>query len=264
MILIGANLHEATLIEANLSGANISRANLTRANLIDAKIFGAIMIGTNLEGATLTGCRIYGISVWGLNLKDAMQKDLIITNYNEPAITIDNLEVAQFIYLLLHNENIRHVIDTITSKVVLILGRFTPERKPVLDAIREELRCRDYLPILFDFNKPANRDLTETISTLAHMACFIIADITEAKSIPAELQRIVPDLPSVPVMPLVLRSDRSYALFEHIRRFNWVLEPYEYESQAELIASLGEKVIATAESKVNEVRKCNQIASIKP
>jgi hypothetical protein len=32
---------------------------------------------------------------------------------------------------------------------VLILGRFTDERKEVLDALRDELRKRDYLPIPF-------------------------------------------------------------------------------------------------------------------
>jgi hypothetical protein len=83
---------------------------------------------------------------------------LIITPSNEPEITVDNIEIAQFIYLLLNNQKIRDVIDTITSKVVLILGRFTPQRKAVLDALREELRRRDYLPILFDFDKPASRD----------------------------------------------------------------------------------------------------------
>jgi predicted AAA+ superfamily ATPase len=85
---------------------------------------------------------------------------------------VDNLEVALFIYLLLNNERIRQVIDTITSKAVLMLGRFTSDRKAVLDAIRDELRQRGYLPILFDFEKPAGRDLTESISTLAHMARF--------------------------------------------------------------------------------------------
>lgn len=59
--------------------------------------------------------------------------------------------------------SIRHVVDTITSKAVLILGRFTDERKAVLDALRQELRKRDYLPILFDFAVPATRDMTETI-----------------------------------------------------------------------------------------------------
>jgi hypothetical protein len=53
---------------------------------------------------------------------------------------------------------------------VLILGRFTDERKAVLDALREELRKRDYVPILFDFSVPATRDITETISLLARMA----------------------------------------------------------------------------------------------
>jgi hypothetical protein len=46
--------------------------------------------------------------------------------------------------------------------VVLILVRFTDERKTVLDALREELRKRDYLPIQFDFVVPATRDITET------------------------------------------------------------------------------------------------------
>jgi hypothetical protein len=70
----------------------------------------------------------------------------------------------------MNNENIRHVIDTITSKVVLILGRFTPERKAVLDALRDELRKRDYLPVLFDFQKPDSKDFTGTVITLANMA----------------------------------------------------------------------------------------------
>jgi hypothetical protein len=57
-------------------------------------------------------------------------------------------EVAQFIYLLLCNEKIREVINTITAKAVLIPGRLTPERHAVLDAIREALRHRNDLPIL--------------------------------------------------------------------------------------------------------------------
>src|SRR5262245_22398472 len=87
-------------------------------------------------------------------------------------VTIDNLEVGQFIYLLLNNQKIRQVIDTITSKVVVILGRFTGERKRVLDAIREELRKHDYIPVLFDFEKRASKDITGTVETRARMARF--------------------------------------------------------------------------------------------
>jgi hypothetical protein len=53
-----------------------------------------------------------------------------------------------------------------------------------LDALREELGKRNYLPILFDFSVPATRDITETVSLLARMARFLLADITDAKSIP--------------------------------------------------------------------------------
>jgi flagellar assembly factor FliW len=166
-----------------------------------------------------------------------------------PDITVGNLEVAQFIHILLNSEKIRNVIDTITTKAVLILGRFTEERKAVLDAIWEELRRRDYLPILFKFEKPAHRDLAETISTLAHMSRFVIADITEAKSIPAELQSIVLNLPSVAVQPIMLSSDYEYALFEHIKRYPSVLDVYLYENTEVLLANLKNCVIEPAEKK---------------
>jgi hypothetical protein len=136
--------------------------------------------------------------------------------------------------------------------VVLILGNFKPERKIMLDAIRDELRKRDYLPVLFDFDKPANRDITETVSTLAHMAKFVIADITDAKSIPQELMRIVPALPSVPVQPLLLASQRKYGMFEHFKRFPWVLEPFLYEDQDQLLTSLGSHVVGPAEKKAKD------------
>jgi uncharacterized protein YjbI with pentapeptide repeats len=258
--LVGANLCRADLSGADLSGANLSgadlnEADLSGANLSGANLTGALLIETNFEKANLTECVIYGISAWALKLEGASQSNLIITPPDEPTITVDNLEVAQFIYLLLNNEKIRDVIDTITTKVVLILGRFTPERRAVLDVIRDELRKRNYLPVLFDFNKPASRDLTETVRTLAHLARFIIADITEPRSIPHELQAIVPDL-AVPVQPLLLEgSTGEYGMFQDLRKYDWVLEVYQYDSLEDLVASLGENVIAPAEAKAKELEK---------
>jgi hypothetical protein len=162
---------------------------------------------------------------------------------------VDNIEVAQFIYLLLNNTKIRSVIDTVTSKVVLILGRFTPERKKVLEALREELRKRDYLPVLFDFERPLTRDFTETVSTLAHMARFVIADLTDAKSIPQELGRIAPNLLSVPIQPVILTSQDEYGMFSDIERFPQVLKPFRYKDEAMLLSSLEKRVITPAEAK---------------
>ena len=254
-ILSGANLSGAYFNGAKLWGANLSYANLSYANLGYANLSGAILISTHFTQATLTGCRIYGISAWDVDLEGTKQNDLVITDVGQPEITVDSLEVAQFIYLLLNNKKIREVIDTITSKVVLILGRFTDERKIILDAIRDDLRKRNYSPILFDFEKPASRDITETISTLAHMARFVIADITDAKSIPQELSMIVPNLPSVPVQPLILSSQHEYGMFEHFMRFPWVLPVYRYTDEGSLLKSLKESIIDPAEQKAQDLER---------
>jgi hypothetical protein len=188
-------------------------------------------------------------------MEGTKQQNLVITkSYFEPEISVDNIEVAQFIYLLLHNEKIRDVIDTIGKKAVLILGRFTAERKAVLDALREELRKRDYLPILFDFAVPATRDITETVSLLARMARFIIADLTDPSSIPKELEAIVPNL-AVPVQPLLEGSSRPYAMFKDYWKYEWVLPIHFYEGLEPLLATLADKVIAPAEGKVKALQE---------
>jgi hypothetical protein len=132
----------------------------------------------------------------------------------------------------------------------LILGRFTPSRKVVLDAIRSELRNRDYLPVVFDFDKPVNRDLTETVSTLAHMSKFVVADLTDAKSLPQELSSIVPFLPSVPVQPLLLASKEEWGMYEHFPRYPWVLDIARYETASDLLANLADQVIAPPERRL--------------
>jgi hypothetical protein len=222
--------------------------------LTGADLHSARLVNATVDEARFTACSVYGTAVWDLTGTPASQTDLIITDRGVPAITVDDLEVAQFVYLLLHNEKIRNVIDTITSKVVLILGRFTPERKAVLAALRDELRRQNYLPILFDFEPTRNRDLSETVSLLARMARFVIADLTDAKRLPQELGLIVPNLPSVPVQPLLLAGTTEYAMFEHWQRFPWVLPVYKYKRTGKLLANLAKRVSAPAERKAKALQ----------
>lgn len=189
----------------------------------------------------------------GLDLEHTNQSNLIITDVGEITITVDNLEVAQFIYLLINSEKIRHVIDTIISKVVLILGRFTPERKIFLDAIREELRKHDYLPIVFDFDKPSSRDTQETVTTIARLAKFIIADLTDPRSIPQELVSIVETLPSVPVQPILEFGFEPWGMYDHIKRYSSVLDLYAYDDLESLLKSLEKIIIPQAEAKSSEL-----------
>jgi len=260
-----AELARASVWEADLRGAQMTHTNLWRASFVKSNLQEVNLSGSDmrlasfsevdLTGATITDCYVYGTSAWNLELDHTTQRNLVITDSLEGGITVDNLEVAQFIYMLTNNKKIRDLIDTITSKAVLILGRFTPERKTVLDALRAKLRDHDYVSIIFDFEKPASRALTETVSTLAHMACFVIADITDAKSIPQELQRIVPDNPSLPVRPLILSSQYEYAMFKDFLDYPWVLTPYRYNSLEELMVSLEDEVITPAINTARQIQK---------
>jgi uncharacterized protein YjbI with pentapeptide repeats len=250
--LSDADLHEAILNEADLSGANLSRADLSGADVSDANLSEAICIGTDFAQATLTGCRVYGSTSWDVHLEGATQEDLCITPLDQPAIMVDHLAVAQFIYLMLNNQPLRQVIDTITSKVVLIVGCFPLERKVVLDALREELRQQGYLPVAFDFAVPAPHDLTETVSTLARMARFVMVDLTDAQNLPQELASVIPNLPSVTVQPLIEEGSAGHAWLEQWRQLSRVLDLYAYPDLDGLVASLKERVIDPAERRANE------------
>lgn len=249
--LTGADLRDANLEEAILAGSILTRTNLSGLDLRRAELQHCVLVGADLSRANMSGANVYGVSVWDAKLEGALQHDLVITPPDQPTISVDNLEIAQFMYLLLNSTTIRSVVDTITSKVVLILGRFTPERKRVLDAIRRELRLRNYIPLLFDFAKPKSRNLTETVSTLAHLARFVIADISEARSVAQELMALVPNLPSVPVQPILLSSQQEYGMFEDFRSYPWVLPEFRYHDVDALLNAIGERVIGPAEQIAN-------------
>jgi uncharacterized protein YjbI with pentapeptide repeats len=243
----GANLCDANLSGAGLRGATLSGANLSWADLHGADLRGADLSGADLSGADLTGCYVFGVSAWRLTLSEGTkQQNLVITDKDEPQITADDIEVAQFLYLLVHNEKLRKVIDTITSKVVLILGRFSEERKAVLDAMRDALRKRDLLPIIFDFSIPASRDVTEAVKVFASLARFVIADITDATQVRDELRNIVPDFPSLPIQPILLRGHPEFVGMTNLQRYPWVLPSFEYDNTEHLLAHLDSDVVARA------------------
>lgn len=135
------------------------------------------------------------MSAWDLVLDRVKQRDFVVRYESQDGsrdgqnerIIVDDLETAQFLYFMLRNKNLRKMIDTVTRQNVLILGRFTRERKDVLDKLRDELRKRNFVPMIFDFEKSKTRDLTETVSSLAHFSRFVIAAISDANSIPQEL-----------------------------------------------------------------------------
>lgn len=272
--LSNADLTAAALMEAKMNNANLTNAQLTGTDILDADLTGANLRGANLacarfinvslKNANITDCRIYGIAAWEVELRGAKQSNLVITDKGAPTITVDNLEVAQFIYLLLKNSKIRDVINTVAKKGVLILGRFSNDRKRILDAIAQRLRELDYLPIMFDFAKPTNRDFSETVMILAGMSKFIIADITQPRSVPQESQITVPNF-MVPFIPIIQKGEQSFSMFSDLQnKYDWVLETMEYRNKEELIKHFITGIINPALKKYNQLSKRKMKAYRKP
>lgn len=259
-MLYGSNFDDCKINDSDFSNTLFSGSRITNSEINNSTFIRVDFRHTQLNANTFTNSdlsksKIFGVSAWKLNLVNTKQEDLRISDTNEPKITIDNIEVAQFIYLLIKNEKLRTVIDTITSKVVLILGRFTPERMAILNLIRDELRNKNYLPILFDFENSPNRDITETVTTLALLSKFVVADITDPKSIPQELSQIIPHMTSLPIQPIILKGYSQYGMFEHFQRYPWVMDIIEYEDEAHLKSKVVDEIVLSCEGKLLTLRK---------
>jgi hypothetical protein len=117
-----ANPKHLAMLKAGVQSWNARPVRDAIPDLGETKLCGAdlersTLVDTDLRGADLTGCRVYGISAWDVQLDEhTRQTNPIITPYDEPEVRVDNLKVAQFVYLLLSNTEIREIIDTLTTR----------------------------------------------------------------------------------------------------------------------------------------------------
>jgi len=165
-------------------------------------------------------------------------------------VIVDDLRLAQFIYLILNDENIKHVFAASSRKAVLILGRFG-SHKPVLEAIREWIRKNDLIPVLFDFENPS-KDLDETIRVLAGLSRFVIADLPDPQSVPMELEAVVKNN-RVPIVS-VIENAKPFSLSREFHWFWWFLETRHYSSVDELRRILEETFITKVPSIEEQLR----------
>lgn len=252
-LIAGADFSDADLSSADLIAANCTGTNFTRANLRYSNLGNANLLETKVSGANISNSYVYGVNVWNLDGEFQEQNQLVITK--DGGITVDNIKIAQFVNLILNNKEIQNVLNTLTSKTVLILGRFAlPERKVILDTLRNKLREYDLLPMVFDFERPDDKDFTETIKTLAGMCYFVIADVTNPKSSPLELQATVPDY-QIPFVPIIQEGESPFAMMVDLqKKYKWVLDTIEYKDGDQLIRILKKGIIDRAMQKHDELR----------
>jgi hypothetical protein len=110
------------------------------------------------------------------------------------------------------------------------------------------------VPIVFNFDKPETKDFTETVRLLAGLSKFVIADVTNPKSAPLELQATVPEI-MVPLRPVIEEGQEPFAMLQDlwIKHREWVFEPLYYSSLDALVRTLDEKIIRPAEVRFAEL-----------
>jgi hypothetical protein len=86
------------------------------------------------------------------------------------------------------------------------------------------------------------------------MARFVIADLTDAKSVLQELREIVPSRPSLPVHPILLANQAEPGMFDSFRMFPWVVQTRYYETCTQLVSNLDKWVIGPAECKATRTK----------
>jgi len=246
--LRGLHLEEANLSEAYLFRAEMTAVDLRSANLQGADLIRTDLIKADLRHADISDARIYGVAAWDLKTdKETLQNNLIVTWPGDPVIRVDSIELAQFLYLLLNHEKLRATINSVAERGVLLLGRFGGGGLEVLRATAAELRKAKYLPMIFDFDRPRDRNYTETVKTLVGLSRFVIVDLS-GPSVPQELYATIPHF-KIPFIPIIEEGRPVYAMFADLLEYPWVLRPeLRFANTDELLAMLPTRVIAPAEA----------------
>lgn len=243
--LCGASLLWADLVQVDFSKADLSRANLSYVRLAES----------DLSEARLVNCLVTGLGVTRSRLEGAKQADLVLAFGNTYPILVDELEVAQFVSMILENESIRKSMRLPLSAMVLILGCFAGEKRNVLDAMRRELKKNDYLTVTIDFSNVTLRHDSRILLSLAGLARFIIAEVTEPRGVLQALVSIVESSPPVPLQMVHELGTRPRRLNESMKRYAWVFEPRPYRDWGELVTLLREELIEAAEAKADQLLK---------
>ena len=231
--LVNTNLEYARLDGAILKGTTIRGCNLGHASLTDSKLEDALIADSSAPYVNAKRIRI------GANVK---QRELFLGHtvrvvsgglYSRPIIAND-LRMASFLGELERPDCLTHLINAGNDYLVLILGRFSKTGRGVLQTLERNVWARGRIPLVFDFEGPKRRMLVDAVRFFACLSQFIIVDLSSPRSVPFELQAVVPQL-AIPLVPLIRKGSRPFAMFPDLSRtYPWVLPTFSYSSPKQI------------------------------
>jgi len=254
-----SNFNFVEFSQVGFSGSILSNCVFKNCQLKELNFYEASLIKSEFYDCLIVDCDIFGANIWSIISENTTQKDLKIPfgqktiNRDKEQITIDDIELANIVYLLAVNSNFTKFINQSKSNFVLILGRFG-ENLERLRKIKEKLRKENFSPIVFDFESPDTLDLIEMIILLSLLSKFIIVDLSEPKSVPAELQAILSTL-MIPVVPILNRNSTVYGTYSFTNRYSWVLPVLIFDNIEEVLKVFKKAIIDPANDLYEEIFK---------
>jgi len=268
--LAHANLREANFSKARMMDATISQADLTKTRFDGADLTGASLDDAILDETSLLGTKLQGASVGGTFIRRVktdnktdqrgLSVDVHVAWDRRPGEMImfteaNDIRVAQFHNIVDEPGSVGKLLAATTKRVVLILGRFLPRRKRVLDRLAQALRDRGKIAVIFDFPSPTDREISDTVRFIAGMSEFIVVDLTKASSVPLELQATIPDL-MVPVLPIIQSDHKAFAMFSDLqRRYFWIQPTVSYKNSVQLVRYVDDAIVACAERAAEQIKE---------
>jgi hypothetical protein len=214
----GLNLVGAVFENSHLEEGDFSRANFDGATFVNCNLNRVNLVGASFHVKEITETVVYGIAAWDLQTSDDMKQcKLVIERTYElysdliqqgkVPMMVDDIELAQFVHYLSNHKKMRDALNVLNDRGVLLLGRFKDRGLDRLYSMRECFQAKGYMPMIFDFARPDNLSLTETVMTMAGLSKFVVVDLS-GSSVPAELQAILGQIKKP-----VLARGAPYALF---------------------------------------------------
>jgi len=266
----GVYFDDGDFSRADFSNCHFLNCHFNKTIFTDANFFEATFINCNLNRVNLTNTNfmvkevsetvIYGISAWDIQIsQESKQSKLVIEKtydlYSDiiaqgrVPLMVDNIELAQFIYYLSNHQKFRDTINILNRKGVLLLGKFKDGGLDRLYKLKDWFADRNYLPMIFDFDRPSGMDYTETIITLSGLSKLVVADLS-GDSVPHELHAILDNFSK----PVIAYYDKSpYSMLKDLKRKNRYFHDIKFDgTDADLLNKLPDK-IKSAEKDFNEI-----------
>lgn len=230
--------------------ALFQQSNLVGSSWIGVDFSSARMAGVDCDGAVFERCTIEGLGVWKASGTPRREEQLRADASDFGMLALNDLKIGPALFEVVRNDALPRLFELLSSKLVLILGRFAPAAsKERLERLRAEIGRRGYIAVVVDWELQGRFNATTIVSAISMCSRFIVADVTDARTVIAEVREALAQRP-VAIQPLLLFGSPEPAFLRWARtdKYQQLLPTITYRDINDLIAKLDDEIIPACEN----------------